>query len=186
MTPSPSDHRSQRMVGRLVVGVLPDMDSAKQSLRTLRSHGIAEERIGLAMRHADAAPPDDAQPDPSPTAEEAANGAVGGGLIGGFVGLLAATGLVIIPGLGPVLAGGALASVLGATGASVVAGAGVGAVTGGLVGGLVSINVPETAARAYDEAVRHGHILITVKADEDAASIRDLLEQHGAKVEVGS
>ncbi|MDR4480716.1 MAG: hypothetical protein R3B37_13365 [Nitrospira sp.] len=185
MTPSPLDHRSQRMVGRLVVGVLPDMDSAKQSLRTLRSHGIAEERIGLAMRHADAAP-DDRQPDPSPTAEEAANGAVGGGLIGGFVGLLAATGLVVIPGLGPVLAGGALASVLGATGASVVAGAGVGAVTGGLVGGLVSINVPETAARAYDEAVRQGHILITVKAEEDAASIRDLLEQHGAKVEVGS
>ena len=44
-------------------------------------------------------------------------------------------------------------SLLGATGASIVAGSGVGAVAGGLVGVLVSINVPESAARQYEAAV---------------------------------
>ncbi|MEP7153147.1 MAG: hypothetical protein ABI856_15685 [Nitrospira sp.] len=98
----------------------------------------------------------------------------------GLAGLLTATGVVAIPGLAPLLAGGALISLLGATGASIVAGSGVGAVAGGLVGALVSINVPETAARQYEDAVRAGKILITVKTDGDTARIQELLGLHGA------
>ena len=163
---------------RIVAGLLPDVESAKQALRELRAHGIPEDHIGLAMRqpNEDAPPPAEA---PAPATEDAAAGAVGGGIIGGFAGLLAATGVVIVPGLVPLLAGGALASALGMTGAAVAAGAGVGAAAGGLVGGLVSINVPETAARRYDEAVRQGRVLITVKTDQDPSPIRAILERHG-------
>ena len=162
---------------RIVAGLLPDVESAKQALRELRAYGIPEDHIGLAMRQPDeAAPPPEA---PAPATEDAAAGAVGGGIIGGFAGLLAATGVVVVPGLVPLLAGGALASALGMTGAAVAAGAGVGAAAGGLVGGLVSINVPETAARRYDEAVRQGRVLITVKTNQDPAPIRAILERHG-------
>jgi hypothetical protein len=114
--------------------------------------------------------------------------AVGGGIIGGLTGLLAASGLVMIPGLAPLLAGGALASALGVTGASVVAGAGVGAATGGLVGGLISINVPEPAARRYDEGVRQGLVLITVhvQGPEQAAAVETILKRYGAETETGS
>jgi hypothetical protein len=45
----------------------------------------------------------------------------------------------------------------------------------------VSINVPETAARRYDEAVRQGRVLVTVKTEHDPTSIRALLERHGAE-----
>jgi hypothetical protein len=176
---------ASRAATHLVVGLLPDIESTKQVLRELRSLGIPDDHIGLAMRQPGEAdhPPATAA---APTTEDAAAGAVGGGIIGGFAGLLAATGVVVIPGLVPLLAGGALASALGVTGATVAAGAGVGAAAGGLVGGLVSINVPETAARRYDEAVREGRVLVTVKTDQDPASIRALLERHGADTGVGS
>jgi hypothetical protein len=165
---------------RIVVGLLPDFESAKQALRDLRAYGISDDHIGLAMRHPDEAAPSPAE-GPTPTTEDAAAGAVGGGIVGGFAGLLAATGVVLVPGLVPLLAGGTLASALGLTGATVAAGAGIGAAAGGLVGGLVSINVPETAARRYDEAVRQGRVLVTVKTEHDPASIRALLERHGAE-----
>ena len=87
---------------------------------------------------------------PSPTAEEATKGVVGGGIIGGLAGLLTAAGFVAMPGLDPLLAGGSLISLLGATGASIVAASGLDAVTGGLVGALISINIPETAAHHYE------------------------------------
>jgi hypothetical protein len=164
---------------RIIVGLLPDLESTKRVLRELRARGIPDDHIGLAMRQADEADHAPAAT-PTPTTEDAAAGAVGGGIIGGFAGLLAATGVVVVPGLVPFLAGGALASALGMTGATVAAGAGMGATAGGLVGGLVSINVPETAARRYDQAVRQGRVLVTVKTDQDPTSIRALLERHGA------
>lgn len=183
MDPSPTVQQSDQTRDRLVVGLLPDLESAKQVLRELRAQGIREEQIGLAMRQPKAA--STVETPEAPATEDAAKGAVGGGIIGGLAGLLAATGVVVVPGLAPLLAGGALASALGLTGASVMAGAGVGAAAGGLVGGLVSINVPETAARRYDEAVRQGRVLLTVKTDQDPAWIHALLVRHGAETGVG-
>ncbi|MDP9132169.1 MAG: hypothetical protein M3M98_03425 [Nitrospirota bacterium] len=180
MTSSTSVHQSAGPVGHVVVGLLPDMNAVRQTLQTLRSHGVSDEQIGLAMRQADSEVPS-IEETSSPTVQDAATGAVGGGILGGLAGLLTATGIVAIPGLAPLLAGGALVSLLGATGASIIAGSGVGAVAGGLVGALISINVPETAARQYDEAVRQGKILITVKTDGDTARIQKMLELHGAE-----
>lgn len=148
--------------GHVVVGLLPDVNAVEQALQTLRLHGVSDEQIELAMRQA-GSDVFSLVEFPSPTGQDTTSGAVGGGLIGGLAGLIAATGFVAIPGLAPLWAGGALISVLGATGASIVAG--TGAVAGGLVGALISINVPETAARQYDEAVRQGRMLITVKTD---------------------
>jgi hypothetical protein len=75
-----------------------------------------------------------------------------------------------------------LASALGITGASVITGAGMGAATGGLVGTLMSINMPEKAARHYALGVDKGHILITVAAEgDDETVIRELLARHGGE-----
>jgi hypothetical protein len=172
---------------RIVAGLLADLATAKNAMRDLRGAGVADDRIGLALRKPEeqAASPDGSG---QPAREDAATGAIGGGIIGGLTGLLAASGLIMIPGLAPLLAGGALASALGVTGASVVTGAGVGAATGGLVGGLISINVPESAARRYDEGVRQGLVLITVQAHgpEQAAAVETILKRYGAETETGS
>ena len=118
--------------------------------------------------------------DPSLRAQEATTGMVSGGIIGGLAALLTKTGAVAIPGLAPLLAGGSLIGLLGATGASIVAASGLGAVAGGPVGALISINVPETAAKRYADAVDQGHILITVKMDGDPSRIESLLASLGA------
>jgi hypothetical protein len=66
-------------------------------------------------------------------------------------------------------------------GSGVVAGAGIGAVTGGLMGALNEAGVSGDEARAYEQDVRAGRVLVTVETDEATAErVRELLEHHGA------
>ncbi|WP_207210262.1 general stress protein [Lichenibacterium ramalinae] len=85
-------------------------------------------------------------------------GASFGTVLGGGAGLLAGLGMLAIPGLGPVVAAGWLASTL--------VGAGVGAAAGGLVGALTDAGIDHGDADAYAEGVRRGGTLVTVRADE--------------------
>ena len=178
MAGTTSTHRATGTADHVVVALLPDMGAVRQALEALRARGISDDQIGLAMRQAEKASTDEEAA--SPTAQDATAGMVGGGIIGGLAGLLTTAGAIAVPGLAPLLAGGSLISLLGATGASIVAGSGLGAVAGGLVGALISINVPETAAKQYEDAVHQGQILITVKTDGDPAAIETLLAALGA------
>jgi hypothetical protein len=81
-------------------------------------------------------------------AEGAATGAGVGAGLGGAAGLLAGLGLLAIPGLGPVVAAGWLAS----TALGVVAGG----ATGGAVGALTQAGVSDEEAPLYAEGVRRG------------------------------
>ncbi|WP_240633769.1 hypothetical protein [Caulobacter flavus] len=98
-------------------------------------------------------------------ADGAGKGATTGGLIGGGAGLLAGLGMLAIPGLGPVVAAGWLAST--AVGAAV--GAVAGGATGGLLGALKEAGHSDAEANVYAEGVRRGGTLVSVKADEDRA-----------------
>ena len=95
--------------------------------------------------------------------EGAGDGATTGGLIGGGVGLLAGLGMLAVPGLGPVVAAGWLAST--------AAGAAVGAATGGIVGGIVGAltheGVPEKEAQVYAESIRRGGSVVVVRNQKD-------------------
>ena len=93
---------------------------------------------------------------------EAAKGATGGAGVGGAVGLIAGLGLIAIPGLGPVIAAGWLAS----TAAGALAGAAVGGAAGGLVGALTRDGVSEDHAHVYSEAVRRGGSLVSARVDD--------------------
>jgi len=94
-----------------------------------------------------------------------------GAALGGTAGLLAALGVIAIPGLGPVVAAGALAAT--------AVGAAAGAVTGGVVGALVSAGVPEEEAHVYCEAVRRGGTLVSVRAaDNNIAFVEQVLNRH--------
>jgi len=85
-------------------------------------------------------------------------GALTGGALGGAAGIAVAMMGLAIPGIGPILAAGTLATVL--------AGAGAGAVAGGLIGGLTDAGVPDTDAEFYAESVRRGGALVTVRVDD--------------------
>ena len=102
---------------------------------------------------------------------DATKGAGIGGALGGGAGLLAGLGLLAIPGLGPVVAAGWLAST--------AVGIAAGAATGGIVGALVDAGVDRDHAAVYSESVRRGGTMVTVRTrDEDAGRIAALLESH--------
>lgn len=98
----------------------------------------------------------------------AATGAGIGGALGGGAGLLAGIGLLAIPGLGPVVAAGWLAST--------AVGVAAGAATGGIVGALVDAGVDREHADVYSETIRRGGTLVTARVrDEDAAKVDAIL-----------
>jgi hypothetical protein len=108
-------------------------------------------------------------------AEGAAKGATTGGLLGGGAGLLAGLGLLAIPGLGPVVAAGWLAS----TAVGAVVGATAGGVTGGLLGALKDAGVSDDDAHVYAEGVRRGGAIVSARVDDSqAARVEQLLNQN--------
>ncbi len=86
--------------------------------------------------------------------EGAVAGAGAGGLLGGTLGLLAGIGALAIPGLGPFIAAGPLLATL--------SGVAAGATVGGITGALVGMGIPEIEAKAYENKVKGGNILIAV------------------------
>ncbi|HKH82857.1 MAG TPA: YsnF/AvaK domain-containing protein, partial [Gemmatimonadales bacterium] len=90
----------------------------------------------------------------------------------GVIGLLAGVGALAIPGIGPIIAGGALASTL--------AGAGIGAAAGGLLGALMGMGIPEEDARHFDEGFKAGGTLVTVNAAGREHEARECLYEAGA------
>jgi uncharacterized membrane protein len=141
-------------------------EQARQAVNALEAEGIPPADISLVAnkqvsdKHADV---DDAS--------SAAKGAGIGAVVGGTAGLLTGLGLLAIPGLGPVVAVGWLATT--------ALGAVAGGATGGIVGALVDSGVSEDHAHVYSEAVRRGGTLLSVKADASrATSIHAMLDRH--------
>jgi hypothetical protein len=115
----------------------------------------AHDHHGHSMRSGDHTAADHA-------ADDAGKGATTGTVVGGIGGLLAGLGLLAIPGLGPVVAAGWLAST--AVGAAV--GAAAGGATGGVIGALKHAGENEEDAHVYAEGVRRGATLVSAKVDE--------------------
>jgi hypothetical protein len=177
-----AQHRDRRVVA----GLFPDIRSARAVVTELKAVGFTNKEIGLAMTN----PTENATSTETVTdtraAEEATTGAVGGGVLGGLTGLLIAAGVVAIPGLGALLAGGVLASTLGVTGASVVAGSGLGAAAGGLVGGLIGLDIPESEARHFEAGIRSGRVLVLVHTRERVEEAQAILQRHHGDTDVGA
>jgi len=80
---------------------------------------------------------------------------------------------LLIPGIGPVVAGGILATALG--------GAAIGAAAGGLLGALTDMGVPEEDARYYDNEFQSGRTIVTVQAGNRSQEAWDILRSFGAR-----
>ena len=134
-------------------------------METLRDGPLPIEDISLIAPNADGKLAADTSEDVS-AGEGAAVGAVWGGLVG-----LAA---LLIPGVGPFIAFGALGAAL--------TGAVTGAVVGGISAALIDFGgISEDDARGYEQQVHAGKTLVAVKArDEDAIEVRRILAAAGA------
>ena len=93
-----------------------------------------------------------------------------GGITGVMVGLIAIT----IPPAGVVLGGGAIL-------ASTLAGAGVGAWMATMIG----VDVPNTRLAKFEEAIKHGEVLMMVDVAKDRVEeIDDLVKRHHPEAEI--
>src|SRR5690606_7195064 len=105
--------------------------------------------------------------------EGAGKGAAAGGALGTGAGVLAGLGMLAIPGLGPVVAAGWLASTV--VGAAV--GAAAGGATGGLLGALKEAGHGDEDAHVYAEGVRRGGTLVSVRTtDAERARVETILD----------
>jgi uncharacterized protein (TIGR02271 family) len=157
--------------GGTVVGLFRNQADAERAIQLLKDRGFSENQIGVAIK--DRSRQQELIEDTgTQTAEGAATGAVSGGVVGGVIGLLAGVGALAIPGVGPIIAGGTLASTL--------AGAGIGAAAGGLLGALVGMGIPEEDARHFDQGFRSGGTLVTVSAGSREEEARECLHEAGA------
>jgi uncharacterized protein (TIGR02271 family) len=105
-------------------------------------------------------------------AEGAATGAGIGAALGGVAGILAGLGLIAIPGIGPVVAAGWLAST-----AAVAA---AGGTAGGLIGALTQSGVGEREAETYAEGIRRGGTLVSVRVSEtDRTRVEAIMNRYG-------
>jgi hypothetical protein len=164
---------------RTITRLFDSRNQAESAIRRLEAMGIDHDDLSL-ISHAGEAKGEsrsfldrDADGDgESDVAEGAGKGATTGGVLGAGAGLLAGLGMLAIPGLGPVVAAGWLAST--AVGAGV--GALAGGATGGLLGALKEAGVDDGDANVYAEGVRRGGTLVAVRADEsEAAEVEQLL-----------
>jgi uncharacterized protein (TIGR02271 family) len=168
-------HTSERTT---VVGVFHEQDDARDAIEALKDDGFAADSISVLS------------PDKRTTesmAEEtgthagsgAATGLVAGGVLGGVGGWLVGIGALAIPGVGPFIAAGALATALG--------GAAIGAGVGAIAGALIGMGVPKEEADYYEGEVKSGRTLVTVRSNGRYDDAQRILRQHGAyDIETGA
>ena len=160
-----------RTTERAVIGVFDDRDRVRDAISALQEAGFSLDDVSVIMRDRD---------DEETALERGgthvdkttAAGALAGGVLGGAAGWLAALGLVAVPGLGPLVGAGVVATTL--------LGMGIGAGAGAVVGALVELGVPESEARWYDREVQGGRVLVAVRADGRAEEARRVLRHYGA------
>jgi len=160
--------------GHTVAGVFESQGDAEKALNELKDAGFRPDQVSVVAK--DTRESRDLVESSGMEGAEttgAATGAVLGGITGGILGWLVGIGTLAIPGIGPIVAAGALATTLG--------GAAVGATAGGLIGALVGAGVPEEDARGYEESVGRGQILLTIHATDSTQvkRARQAFEQHG-------
>jgi hypothetical protein len=161
-------------MAQTVVGLYDNYDEAQSVVNALINAGFDRNQISLVVNNADNRfrSGDGGASDPSHStgvAGHSAAGAVGGllagagegAVIGGLTGLAASIAMLLIPGVGPILALGPLAATL--------TGIGYGAVGGGILGGLTGQGIPKDDAGYYAEGVRRGGSLVSAHVDDGRA-----------------
>jgi len=167
-------------MAKTVVGLFDHLAEARDAVQDLVNAGIDREHIStLANETINNAPTLEVEPSEAENVQvhTAALDAGKGAIWGGAAGLLLGIGSFAIPGVGPVIAAGALSTAI----ASTLAGAGLGAVAGGLIGALVTSGVPESHAHYYTESVRRGSVLVVAQTDDSTAQrAAEVMRTHGA------
>ena len=165
------------MAEHSVVGIYDTMAQAEKAVHTLDQASFPVKQVSIVTQnlasdqtmHGYITPGDDLTP----------RGAATGAWVGGLLSLLIGAAFLWVPGFGPLLVLGRLASLLLAG----VEGALVGAATGSLLGALTSWGIEEAHILDYAQQVRSGkHLVIVHGTDAAVARAHAILQGTAAGV----
>lgn len=160
---------TDRSTEQAVVAAFHSHAEAQQAVRELKQAGFTDDQIGIAAQDREGTYAD--QTADNQAGEGAAVGATAGLGVGALWGLGIVAG--VLPAIGPVIAGGALAAV--------VASAAGTAAAGGLIGALIGLGIPEEEAEYYHGEFEQGRTIVTVRTSGAAADeARRILDQANA------
>lgn len=153
----------------VLVAVFDDRMEAERAVDELEQVGFSHHDIGFALRGSDVVR-GGMVTDAVGTKDDrgALKGVVTGGVVGGLIGAAAA---LIIPGVGPVLAAGVLATSLGYAGA--------GMAIGGILGAMTGAGLSEDEARYYEKQFHAGKAIVTVDPRGREPEVTEILRKHG-------
>lgn len=156
-----------------VAGLFANEQAADRAISELQKKGFSQEHFGVITRNRIVQKVNREEDVREGTVKaDQKLGVTGGAAIGGLTGLLMGVGALFIPGIGPVVAAGALGAL--------AAGTGMGAVAGGLLGALTSMGITEEA-EVYAEGIKRGGVLLLVEADDKRApEVESTMKQMGA------
>lgn len=138
-------------MNRTLVGIFDNYSSAENATHKIKDTGLTTNDISIVTK--------ETQTDTSVQAgainDNISDGVVTGTVLGGVAGVLLGIGTVVMPGLGVIAAAGPIVGLLS------------GAVTGGVVGGLIDLGIPEDDSQTYENEIKGGKTLLTMKCSED-------------------
>ena len=148
---------------------------AQRAVAELRSIGVDDSDLSVIAHHGGTTTT--TAGDGEVTDEHHRNvlrGILGGGALGAGLGVAA----LAIPGVGPFVAAGAIASA--AVPEAVAIGAGIGALTGTLNEVLTKHGIDEEDAKYYGSRLKDGGVVVTVSgSDVDGERVREVLHRSG-------
>jgi hypothetical protein len=152
-----------------VVAVFEDRLKAENAVDALEQVGFPANSIGYVIRGSDALSGGTiTDAEGAKDVKGATAGAITGGMVGGVV---AAAATLLIPGLGPFIAGGVLASFFG--------GAIAGTAIGGIIGAMKGLGVSEHEAKFYESQFHEGRAIVAIKAGARWTDAVEILAKFG-------
>lgn len=168
-------------MSKLVLGVFDDYMSANGAYADLLARGFSDGDVSVITREETVKNIMDQTRD---TAKGIAGATVTGGVVGGLIGILTGIGALTIPGIGGLFIAGPVSALLGLTGAVAVTASGAltGALAGGIVGVLKELGLDELNARAIEDRIKEGAVLLVVEAtDAEVSMANDIFRQNSAE-----
>ena len=159
-----------------VTAIFDDQTQAERAVSALRRINVPDAHLSVIARRAHDAEVEHTHGDGA--GARVGKGALAGAGIGAIFGLAAA----LIPGVGPFITAGALASTLGATGGAAAAGAIVGGTSGAIAGALSRAGYSREEAEYYGPAVERGAVLVAAETDQISESaVRSVIAEYGGR-----
>lgn len=160
---------------KTIAAVFPSAAEAVRALHDLERIGVPSEDISIIAGN-DPERHEEFLEKARKAEETPESAALSGASIGGGIGLVATLLTLTIPGIGPMMVMGPLATVF--------AGGGVGAAGGALIRAFFNMGIHHEEAPLYEEAVRRGAIMLTATVDDplEAESVMILQRHNGRNI----